>query len=126
MTLWLSPSVDQLNFALFNCYFCFIIVPFVEYCRVYYWERELYPNGDIIKSEKKYYELRDLSYVELEVNGEMKYRAELKVLTGFVNNLGNPYIINPARDTISNLNILPLDIENGYQLHMRTRPLNNL
>ena len=27
----------------------------VEKCLVKYWERELYPNGEIIKTEEKYY-----------------------------------------------------------------------
>lgn len=105
----LDCSIDQLNT--------------VECCKIYYWERELYPNGDTIKIEKKHYILQNLAQEEVDVNGEIKIRPELRVLTGFINNLGIPYIINPARSTIENLAVMPIDVENGYILHSLTRPL---
>lgn len=94
----------------------------VTYCRVKYWERELYPNGNIIKSELKFYTLEDLQYTEFEVDGVLKYMDSLPVLTGFINQLGTPYIIAPARDTLENTVILPLSAVIGYPLRRDTRP----
>lgn len=91
----------------------------VLYCKVKYYERELYPNGDVIKTEEKYYILQDLTET---VNDIEKYRQEpLAVLTGFINSLGYDGIINPTRETITNINILPLNVENGYPLKRDTR-----
>lgn len=94
----------------------------VQYCHVKYWERELYPNGEVIKTELKYYSLEDLAYTETTIN-EVVYGMQPKaVLTGFVQTLGNPYIIGPARQTLADMNIFPPTVPNGYQLHLDTRP----
>jgi hypothetical protein len=93
----------------------------VKQCIVYYHERELYPNGEVIKTELKNYTLQDLDYTEEEINNILYYMDELKVLTGFVNQLGYNGIINPARETLENVGILPLTVENGYPLRRDTR-----
>lgn len=93
----------------------------VKQCIVYYHERELYPNGEVIKTELKNYTLADLDYTEEEINSILYYMDELKVLTGFVNALGYDGIINPARETLENTTILPLTVENGYPLRRDTR-----
>ena len=92
----------------------------VEKCFVKYWERELYPNGEVIKTEEKYYSLEDLALQDV---GDTQYMAELPVLSGFINNLGYSNIINPARETLNNIKILPIYIENGYPLKRDTREL---
>jgi hypothetical protein len=93
----------------------------VKQCVVYYHERELYPNGEVIKTELKNYTLADLDYTEEEIDSILYYMDELKVLTGFVNQLGYNGIINPSRETIENTSILPLTVENGYPLRRDTR-----
>jgi hypothetical protein len=90
----------------------------VERCFVKYWERELYPNGEVIKTEEKYYKLEDLASQDV---GETQQMLPLAVLSGFVNNLGYPGIINPARETLENVVILPVNVENGYPLRRDTR-----
>lgn len=95
----------------------------VEKCFVKYWERELYPNGEIIKTEEKFYSLEDLQYTECE--NDTMYMEPLAVLTGFINNLGYPGIINPARETLENVLILPVNVENGYPLRRDTREILN-
>ncbi len=91
----------------------------VTKCDVKYWQRELYPNGDVIKCELKHYSLQDLAETINDFEG---WRQEpLAVLTGFINNLGYPGIINPARDTLMNHLILKADAENGYPLRRDTR-----
>jgi hypothetical protein len=92
----------------------------VEKCLVKYWERELYPNGEVIKTEEKYYKLEDLSAQDV---GETQQMLPLPVLSGFVNNLGYPGIINPARETLENVLILPVNVENGYPLRRDTREI---
>lgn len=94
----------------------------VEYCKVYYWERELYPNGEVIKTERKWYTLEDLAYTEITIDNVVYAMQPLAVLTGFVQSLGKSYIIGPCRDTLENTTILPLDVENGYPLRRDTRP----
>lgn len=85
-----------------------------------YWERELYPNGTPIKTVRKTYKLVDLSETVNDVEGwRMEPRA---VLSGFVQSLGYPGIINPARGTLEDLAALPLDAPDGYELHKETRP----
>lgn len=92
----------------------------VIYCYVKYWERELYPNGSVIKTELKKYSLEDLSETVNDVEGwRMEPRA---VLTGFIQSLGDPYIIGPARDTLETVTTLPLNVPEGYPLHLDTRP----
>ena len=108
----------------------------VLHCIVKYWERELYPNGDQSKIFLKSYVLTDLDKQEwidtpavtdgdgnITVPAIEKYREEKKVLTGFINSLGNNYIIGPTRQTIQTLEILPLEIADGYPLHRDTRPI---
>jgi len=46
-------------------------------------------------------------------------------LGGLINNLGYPGIINPARETLENVLILPLNVENGYPLRRDTREILN-
>lgn len=91
----------------------------VNYCIVEYWERELYPNDNVIKTELRNYKLEDLARQDV---GETHYMAPLAVLTVFVQSLGKPYIIGPCRKTLENITILPLDVENGYPLKRDTRP----
>jgi len=91
----------------------------VSHCLVYYWERELYPNGESIKTELKNYSLEDLAYTEVE-GGHME---PLAVLSGFIQALGQPNIVNPARETLENTSILPLNVENGYPLRRDTREI---
>lgn len=94
----------------------------VERCFVKYYERELYPNGEVIKTEEKYYSLENLALQDV---GDTQYMAELPVLSGFINNLGYPGIINPARETLENVVILPVTVENGYPLRRDTREIVN-
>lgn len=91
----------------------------VDYCKVSYYERELYTNGEVNKLFIKTYELQDLSET---VNDTEGWRMEeLAVLTGFINNLGYNGIINPARLTLANTTILGVNVPNGYPLHRDTR-----
>ena len=94
-------------------------VSIVKQCIVYYWERELYPNGLPIKVTLKNYRLSDLNESINDIEG---WKMEpLPVLSGFVENLGYPGIINPARVTLSTLTALPIDAPDGYELHKDTR-----
>jgi len=94
----------------------------VERCFVKYWERELYPNGEVNKVEEKFYKLENLASQDV---GENQFMAPLAVLSGFINNLGYPGIINPARETLENVVILPVNVENGYPLRRDTREILN-
>lgn len=91
----------------------------VTKCNVKYWQRELYPNGEVIKTELKWYSLENLDEMINDIDGCRM--AELNVLDGFVNTLGYSGIINPARETLENPVILPISIENGYPLRRDTR-----
>lgn len=93
----------------------------VKYCIVKYWERELYPNGNVIKTELKTYSLENLEYTEVEIEGVVYSMEALAVLDGFINTLGYAGIINPARETLENTIILPLTVQNGYPLRRDTR-----
>lgn len=93
----------------------------VKYCIVRYWERELYPNDNVIKTELKTYALENLEYSEVEENGITYYMDALPVLDGFIAALGYNGIINPSRETLENPLILPLNVENGYPLRRDTR-----
>lgn len=91
----------------------------VERCPIYYWERELYPNGDVIKTEFKSYTLADLPET---VNDIEEWRMEAKaVLTGFIQALGMPGIVGPARITLEDITVLMLNAPDGYELHKETR-----
>lgn len=90
----------------------------VERCHIKYYERELYPNGEVIKTEEKFYKLEDLASQDV---GETQYMEPLSVLSGFINKLGYPGIINPSRETLENTSILPVNVENGYPLRRDTR-----
>jgi hypothetical protein len=107
------------------------------YCK--YWQRELYPNGQPIRTYLRSYKLEDLERKEWEdtpavydeagvlvTPAVIKYMNERLVLTGFVNTLGNPYIIAPLRATIADKTILPLNHEEAYPLHRDTRTINTL
>lgn len=91
----------------------------VQYCTIKYWERELYPNGDPIKTTLKSYLLEDLSQSVNEVEGWTM--DPLPVLTGYIQTVGQPYIIDAARETLMSLAALPLDAEDGYILRRDTR-----
>lgn len=96
----------------------------VEHCKVKYWERELYPNGQELKTDLKYYSLEDLDELVNDAEGwKMEARA---VLTGFIQSLGNPYIIGPARQTLGDMSVFPPTVTNGYSLHSETRTKINL
>jgi hypothetical protein len=91
----------------------------VVYCRVKYYERELYPTDEVIKIELKWYSLEDLPETVNDIEG---WRQEsLGVLSGFIDTLGYPGIINPSRETLENELILPLTSINGYPLRRDTR-----
>ena len=89
-------------------------------CTVNYWERELYPNGEILKTELKSYTLENLAKTDID---DTHYMAELAVLNSFINTLGYNGIINPSRQTLNSLLQLPLDAPNAYPLHLNTRPI---
>lgn len=91
----------------------------VTNCHIDYFYRELYPNGEVIKTELKQYTLVDLDEYNNEPEG-WKMEA-LKVLTGFIDSMGNKYIIEPARETLADGNVLPIDAPDGYWLHEATR-----
>jgi hypothetical protein len=93
----------------------------VERCEVYYWYRELYPNNAVIKTEKRWYVLEDLAYTTVTENGLLYEMQPLAVLSGFIAMLGLEGIVNPARDTLGNDVILPIDAANGYPLRRDTR-----
>lgn len=90
-------------------------------CTISFHERELYPNGKEIKTELRTYTLIDLTETnDQDENGIFKQQA-LTVLTGFLDSMGYKYIIDPARETLSDSNVLPLESPNGYPLHKDTR-----
>jgi hypothetical protein len=91
----------------------------VLHCFVKYWERELYPNGEVIKIEQKFYSLENLK--EFTNENESFKMAELNVLNGFINSLGYSGIINPARATLASVDVLKLNVDSGYPLHRDTR-----
>lgn len=93
----------------------------VQFCIVEYWERELYPNGLPIKTELKTYRLENLSYTEVEENGQLYYMEALPVLDGFIAQLGQPFIVDAARETLMNHITLPLNAEPNYPLRRDTR-----
>lgn len=93
----------------------------VAHCIVYYWQRELYPDNTVNRVDLKTYSLQDLPYTEVVVEGVTYYMEPLAVLTGFIMGLGQPNIVDPARDTLENTTILPLTAEEGYPLRRDTR-----
>lgn len=99
-------------------------VSIVKQCIVYYWERELYPNGKPIKTSLRNYVLEDLAETINDIEGWKM--EELLVLSGFVQNLGYPGIINPARETLAGEIALSVGAPDGYELHKETRPKINL
>jgi hypothetical protein len=115
----------------------------VMYCRVKYWEVELYPNGEISKEFLRTYTLIDLERQEWEeITGQenvgteeepvmqdikvTKFMNQKLVLSGFIQALGNNYIVAPTRETLENIGILPLEHEELYPLHRDTRAINIL
>lgn len=93
----------------------------VNHCMLHYWEQELYPNNQPIKTELKNYVLVDLDYTEEEINKVLNYMDTMPVLTGFVNSIGYNGIINPCRETLADTKVLPIIVENNYPLHRDTR-----
>lgn len=95
----------------------------VMFCKVKYWERELYPNGEVIRTDLKEYSLEDLNeYVQPATETDNGWKMEARaVLTGFINTLGYPGIINPARATLTDVNVLPVNFVSGTALHKETR-----
>ena len=92
----------------------------VTNCSINYWERELYPNGEILKIELKTYTLENLAVTDI---GNTHYMDSLNVLDGFINTLGYNGIINPARQTLATLGVLPLNVNSPYPLHLNTRQI---
>lgn len=93
----------------------------VKFCIIYYYERELYPNGTPIKTERKSYTLNNLSeFISTDDNGTYKLDAT-DTLDYWITNLGQAGIIDPVNGTIINLELLPLDIEDNYPLKRDTR-----
>lgn len=89
----------------------------VIYCTIYYYEQELYPNGQPIKMIEKCYHLENLPEDLTET-----YRCEPKlVLDEFIENLGQDFIINPVRETLLGLESLPIDAPDNDPLHRDTR-----
>jgi hypothetical protein len=91
----------------------------VTHCIVKYWYRELYPNNEPIKTTLRSYTLKDLAETVNDVEG---WKQEpLPVLSGFIQALGMPGIVEPARETLENHIVLPIDHEEGYPLRRDTR-----
>lgn len=90
----------------------------VELCSISYYQRELYPNGDVVKIERKIYRLEDLASQDVGETDEMK---ALAVLSGFIAQLGQPLIVDKILMTLMNSAILAIDAENNYPLHRDTR-----
>lgn len=90
----------------------------VEICDISYYQRELYPNGDVIKTELKVYKLEDLASQDV---GEAKEMLPLAVLSGFVANLGQPLIVDKILLTLMNDAVLAIDSPQNYPLHRDTR-----
>lgn len=89
----------------------------VAHCTIFYWERELYPNGEPIATVRKSYHLMDLAEDITET-----YRCEaLAVLSGFIQQLGQPHIVDAARETLLGAISLPVDAPDDYPLHRDTR-----
>lgn len=89
----------------------------VEHCTIYYWEQELYPNGEPIATVKKCYHLTNLPE---DITETYKCLA-MPVLDGFIFQLGQPAIIDPARETLIGAISLPVDAPDDYPLHRDTR-----
>jgi len=94
----------------------------VQYCMLYFHERELYPNNVPIKTELKSYQLLDLDYTEVMIENVLMSMEPMAVLTTFVNSMGYEKIIEPSRLTLADTSILTLTSENAYPLHRDTRP----
>lgn len=92
----------------------------VTSCLINYWERELYPNGEVLKTELKTYKLENLAETDVD---DTHYMASLNVLDGFINTLGYNGIINPALQTLTNIGVLPLNVSSPYPLHLNTRQI---
>jgi hypothetical protein len=91
----------------------------VTNCTINYWQKELYPNGEVNKIELKSYTLENLAETVNDI--ESWKMNELNVLNGFLNSLGYNGIINPSRETLENVGILPVNSPNNYPLHSETR-----
>jgi len=90
----------------------------VTSCLLSYYERELYPNGDVIKESEKNYVLENLARQDV---GETKEMLPLAVLDGFIAALGQAQIVDKINATLADTSKLPIDVENNYQLHRDTR-----
>ena len=92
----------------------------VNGCVLKYFQRELYPNGEVCKREVKTYLLENL--VESGID-ETHYMAPLAVLNGFIAGLGQPQIVNKIRLTLTDCAVLPIDAPIDYRLHDATRQI---
>lgn len=94
----------------------------VLFCRIYYFERVLYPNGSVIKTEKKTYLLKNLYEEFLLDQNHVPYKLSATTnLDYYIQNIGQPFIINNVNETLSNISLLPVDIESEYPLYRDTR-----
>lgn len=94
----------------------------VLFCKIHYFERELYPNGSAIKTTKKTYSLDNLS--EEFHNDENGIPYKLSATTSldyYIQNVGQPAIVNPVNEILQNTSLLPVDVENNYPLNRDTR-----
>lgn len=87
---------------------------------VTYYQRELYPTGEICKEYKKTYTLENLAETDID---DTHYMPALNVLDIFIASLGQNSIVNPILQTLANTTILPLNAPDNYPLHLNTRPI---
>jgi hypothetical protein len=94
----------------------------VLFCRINYFERELYPNGLIMKTTKKTYSLENLSEEFYNDENGVPYKLSATTsLNYYIENVGQPSIINPVNEILQNTTLLPAIVEDNYPLNRDTR-----
>jgi len=94
----------------------------VLYCKISYFERELYPNGSVIKTNKQTYLLKNLNEEFLRDENDVPYKLSATTsLDYYIENVGQVSILNPVNDILGNLSILPINVESDYPIHRDTR-----
>lgn len=94
----------------------------VLFCRIKYFERELYPDGSVIKTQQKTYLLKDLSEEFLMDENEVSYKlSATTTLSYYIENTGQPSIINPINEILGNISLLIMNVESEYPLNRDTR-----